>query len=93
MKVQGLEIPQRVQDDAVAFIRKKRSFRSQDVQRMIDDHPLIEALAWKPAGLAIRVADRIIQRERKAANIVAVEADKARSTSWRWIDEPTSEGA
>lgn len=92
MKVQGLEIPQRVQDDAVAFIKMKRSFRSQDVQRMIDDHPLIETLAWKPAGLAIRVADRIIQRERKAGNIVSVDAEKARSTAWRWMDDTTGEG-
>jgi len=87
MKVQGVEIPQQVEDDAVRFMKGSVAFRSQDVQRLIDEHPMIDSLAWKPAGLSMRVADRIIQRERKAGVIVPGELDKARSASWRWLSQ------
>jgi hypothetical protein len=60
-------------------------FRSQDVQRVIDQHPMIDSLAWKPAGLSMRVADRIIQRERKAGVIGPDEEDRPRAAAWRWL--------
>lgn len=85
MKVQGVEIPQAVQDDAVAYIRRQPTFRSFDLQRAIDTHPMIEKLSWKPIGLAMRVADRIIQQQRKAGNIGPGVEEKPRVASWRWI--------
>ena len=85
MKVQGVEIPQQVQDDAVSFMKGREVFRSQDVQRIIDKHPMIDTLAWKPAGLSMRVADRIIQRERKAGVIGPEDIEKPRSAAWRWL--------
>jgi hypothetical protein len=85
MKVQGVEIPQQVQDDAVCFMKGSAVFRSQDVQRVIDQHPMIDSLAWKPAGLSMRVADRIIQRERKAGVIGPDEMDRPRAAAWRWL--------
>jgi len=87
MKVQGIEIPQVVEDDTLAFIKGQPYFRSFDVQRMIEEHPMIETLAWKPVGLAMRVADRIIQHHRKAGNIGPSTPDRMRPSLWRWIGE------
>jgi len=85
MKVQGVEIPRQVEDDAVRFMKGSAVFRSQDVQRLIDEHPMIDSLAWKPAGLSMRVDDRIIQRERKAGVIGPDDLDRPRVASWRWL--------
>lgn len=84
MKVQGVEIPQAVTDDAVAYIKRGKCFRSNDVQRFIDEHPSINTLPWRPAGLAMRAADRIIQRLRRDGLIAPSDVSGARASTWRW---------
>ncbi|MFM0163901.1 hypothetical protein PQR39_26240 [Paraburkholderia sediminicola] len=81
MKVKGVEIPQAVQDAAVAFMKAEHSLTTFKVQGLV-----ARLMSMKHGDeVAMRVADRLMQRERKAGNIGPSDSTRARSHYWKWI--------
>lgn len=63
MKVLGVTVSQEIQDECLARM-KKQWFCAQHIQAIAQPFPRINS------SIAMRIADRLIQRERKAGNIV-----------------------
>lgn len=73
MMVNGYEVPRQIEDALMRRMRMERDpFRAQDLQ-------LIAESGGAPVlGVSNRIADRLIQRERKAGNILF------RDGRWSW---------
>lgn len=73
MVVNGYAVPRQIEDAIMRRMRMERDpFRAQDLQ-------LIAESGGAPVlGVSNRIADRLIQRERKAGNI------RFRDGRWRW---------
>jgi DNA-binding transcriptional regulator PaaX len=67
MRVNGVEIPQEVIDRCVKRMKNGEPFQAAH----------IESLSHHPEGY--RLTDRLLQRERKAGNIIY------RSGMWHWV--------
>ena len=81
MQVKGVEIPQAVQDAAVAFMKTEHSLTTFKVRGLV---ARLMSLSHSDE-LAMRTADRLVQRERKAGNIGPSDSTRARSHYWKWI--------
>lgn len=76
MKVLGYEVPQSVIDNCIIRMKYEDRFRLSNIIS-------VAILAGAPAGeISYRIADRLIQRERKAGNIVLIYS------AWTWIGKP-----
>lgn len=83
MRVKGVEIPQTVQDEALAFMKTEHSLTLFKVQGLIE-----RLMGLKHSDeVAMRAADRIMQRERKAGNIGPSDNTRSRSHYWKWIGQ------
>jgi hypothetical protein len=76
MKVYGIEITQAEIDACVARMKLTPYFGSYQIERVL------EKAGHRGGNIAMRAADRIIQRERKAGNIVRCRL------KWRHKDAP-----
>ena len=76
MKVYGYEISRKAIDEAIEDMKMFKRFKAKDVERT-----LIICGVTGDGGIAYRAADRIIQQQRKAGNIIYSSENR----SWQWI--------
>lgn len=81
MKVQGIEVSQANIDACLARMQRGDYFRAYYIASAAYDSGISNG------DVASRLADRLIQRERKAGRIIPVN----RSGLWKWVGSATSE--
>lgn len=82
MNVMGYEVPQEVEQRALAWMQNTPSWRAANLEEELVRMGVPESLpGWKVP--AHRAADRLIQRERKAGNI----AQRHGRGLWSWVGE------
>jgi hypothetical protein len=78
MKINGNAIDQAVIDACLARMKSGMFFRAYQIEDLAANLGVS-----KPNGHAMRVADRLIQQQRKKGNIAIATA----SRDWKWIGE------
>lgn len=88
MKVKGHEIPDAVLSAGIARMRSSGPFRAAEIEQAIVDampSPAAETLD----SLAVRIVDRLLQREAKAGNIKLGGLPRR----WSWVGKQITEAA